>query len=131
VCCGPAYLERNLVCGRLALLYAAQGAVDELLRVCLQLEHLVGRNRIEYALQARGIRPVQEELLPEAIGQVCLFIVLLRCALAVVVGCWCARTLNKVSYSRMILGWKISGRESCVSGEGSIVVVAVYPFLYN
>jgi hypothetical protein len=131
VCRGHAYLERNLVCGRLALLHAAQGALDELLRVSLQVEHLVGRNRVEHALQPRGVRPVQEELLPEAIGQVCLLLVLLRCALAVVVWCWYARTLNKVSYSRMILGWKISGRESCVSGEGSIVRVAVYPFLYN
>jgi hypothetical protein len=79
---GHAYLERNLVCGRLALLHAAQSAVNEQLRVCLQVEHLVRREGVDYALQARRVRPVQEELLPEAVGQVCLFIVLLRCALA-------------------------------------------------
>jgi hypothetical protein len=33
-----------------------------------------------------------------------------------------SRTLNNVSYSRMILGWKISGRESWVSGDGSIAL---------
>jgi hypothetical protein len=51
-------------------------------------------------LQARGVWSVQEELLPEAVGQVCLFIVLLRCALATggrVLELQYARTLNKVS----------------------------------
>lgn len=32
-----------------------------------------------------------------------------------------ARTLSSVLYSWMILGWKMSGRESCVSGDGSMV----------
>lgn len=34
--------------------------------------------------------------------------------------CSMAHTLNNVSYRRIILGWNECGRESCVSGEGSM-----------
>lgn len=34
-------------------------------------------------------------------------------------------TLNKVSYKRMILGWKASGFESCVNGDGSMISLAL------
>jgi hypothetical protein len=77
VCRRHAYLECDLVRGWLALLYAEESVGDELLRMRLQVEHLVGRDRLDELLQARGVRSVQEELLPEAVGQVCLFIVLL------------------------------------------------------
>lgn len=63
------YLERNLVRGRRALLDALHGAADQLLRVRLHMEHVVGRHRGQDALQPRRVGPVQEELLPEAVGE--------------------------------------------------------------
>jgi hypothetical protein len=53
------------------------GAVDELLRMRLQMQHFVGRYRVQYTLEAGRVRAVQEELLPEAVGQLRVFIVLL------------------------------------------------------
>jgi hypothetical protein len=69
------YLERNLVRRRRALLHALEGAMDELLRMRLRVEHVVGRQRVEYTLQPRSISPVQEELLPEAIREVRVVVV--------------------------------------------------------
>ena len=48
----------------------------------LQMQHFVGRYGVEDALQAPDIWPVQEELLPEAVGQLCVLIVLLCVVLA-------------------------------------------------
>jgi hypothetical protein len=74
---------------------------------------------------------VQEELLPEAFGQVDVVILVLRAAASVVCPMvWPADstrqlTLNSVSYSWMILGWNTSGRDTCVSGDGSMALLCV------
>jgi len=44
------------------------GAAHELLRMRLQVQHFVGRDGVEDALQAGLVRAVQEEFLPEAVG---------------------------------------------------------------
>jgi len=73
-----AYLERDLVRRRFALLHTLYGAADELLGVRLQVQHLVGWYRVQYALQPGCVWPMQKEFLPEAIGQLRVFIVLLH-----------------------------------------------------
>lgn len=72
------YLKRDLVGGRFALLDALYGPAHELLGMRLDVQHLVWRYRVDYALEAGRVWPVQEELLPEAVGQLCVFILLLR-----------------------------------------------------
>jgi hypothetical protein len=64
-----AYLERNLVGRRRARLYARDGAPEELLRVLLHVQHLVGRHPAQHALEPRMVWPVEEELFPEAFGK--------------------------------------------------------------
>lgn len=94
-----AYLERDLVRGWFGLLDRLNGATEELLRMCLAVQHLVGGDCAQYALQACRVRAMQEELLPEALGELDIFLVLLR-----VVSYNCStciarrgRTLNRVS----------------------------------
>jgi hypothetical protein len=43
----------------------------------LLVQHLVGRNRGQYALQACWVWSMQEELLPEALGQLNLILIFL------------------------------------------------------
>jgi hypothetical protein len=43
----------------------------------LLVQHLVGRNRAKYALQACRVWSMQEELLPEALGQLNVFLIFL------------------------------------------------------
>jgi hypothetical protein len=87
------------------------------------MQHFVGRYRIQYALQTRRVWAMQEELLPEAIGQLRVFLIFLHHVNELLaVQSRQVRTLNNVSYRRMILGWKISGRESWVRGDGSMLL---------
>jgi hypothetical protein len=62
------YLEGDFVGGRAGLLDAGDGLAKELLAVRLLVEHLVGRDRAQDALQPRGIGAVEEEFLPESGG---------------------------------------------------------------
>jgi hypothetical protein len=120
----PSYLEGDLVGRRPGLFDANNGAREELLRARLLVQHVVGRDRVEDQLQPRWVGPVQEELLPEAFGQVDVLILVLRAAASVVCLTVCRQqrmhTLNSVSYSWIILGWNTSGRDTCVSGDGSM-----------
>jgi hypothetical protein len=77
--CGraAAYLERDLVRRRRACLYARDGAPKELLRVLLHMQHLVGWHPAQHALEPRMVGPVEEELLPEALGELRVLVVLL------------------------------------------------------
>jgi hypothetical protein len=72
------YLEGDFVGGRFGLLDAEDGLAEQLLRMRLLVEHLVGRYRGEDALQAGRIGSVEEELVPEAFGDVDIVIVFLR-----------------------------------------------------
>lgn len=62
------YLEGDFVGGRSGLLDAQDGLPEQLLAMRLLVQHLVGRNRAEYALQTGGIGSVKKEFLPEAFG---------------------------------------------------------------
>jgi len=62
------YLEGDFVGGRAGLLDAEDGLPEQLLAMRLLVQHLVGRHRPQYALQARGVGAVEEEFLPEAGG---------------------------------------------------------------
>lgn len=59
------------------MLDALYSAAHELLGMRLEVQHFVGWDRVEYTLQAGGVWPMQEELLPEAVGQLRIFILLL------------------------------------------------------
>lgn len=69
-----AYLEGNLVRGGSGLLDACNGAADELLRLGLQVQHVVGGYGVDYAPEAACVWAVEEELLPKALGELCLCI---------------------------------------------------------
>ena len=72
------YLECDLVRRRGGLLDARNGTAEQLLRMRLQVQHLVGRDAAQEALQAPLVWPVQEELLPEALGELCVVFIVLR-----------------------------------------------------
>lgn len=71
------YLECDLVGGRPSLLQTEDGAAEELLGMRLLVEHLVGPDGGEDALQTRSIWAVEKEFLPETLGQLCVFVVIL------------------------------------------------------
>jgi hypothetical protein len=56
---------------------------EQLLRMRLRVEHVVGVERVQYALQARAVWPVEEELLPEALGEPQVLIIFLFCSSSV------------------------------------------------
>jgi hypothetical protein len=76
---GPAcsYLECNLVRGRLGLLNCVYGTAEELLGMRLDVQHFVGGHFAQDALQTCRVRAVQEELLPETLGELDIFVVVL------------------------------------------------------
>lgn len=43
----------------------------------LQVQHLIGRDTAQKALQTLVVRPVKEELLPEALGELCVVFIFL------------------------------------------------------
>jgi hypothetical protein len=76
---GPAcsYLECNLVRGRLGLLDCVYGTAEELLGMRLDVQHFVGGHFAQDALQTCRVRAVQKELLPETLGELDIFVVVL------------------------------------------------------
>jgi len=72
------YLERDLVRGGFGLLGRVDGTAEELLRMRLAVQHFVGGHGAQYALQTCRVGAMQEELLPEALGELDIFLVFLR-----------------------------------------------------
>jgi hypothetical protein len=52
------------------------------------MQHFVRGDGVQYVLQARSIWPVQEELLPEAVRQLRVFVVLLSRMVSDASGAW-------------------------------------------
>lgn len=75
-------LESEVIRRQLGLLDAEHGAADELLRMRLLVEHVVGRNGVQDTLETGCVWPVEEEFLPEAFRQLAIVVFVLDMRLA-------------------------------------------------